>query len=384
MTPLRCAFLFGPISTGSRPLDFQTMETNKRGMTGTDNSFCGYAAAMAKRGHEVHVYAEGVEQQTWRVSDDVTVPVYPYAAREGITSYIDAVCSWNDVAGLADAPRTAVRLLDMQVNDFSYLSHSGLLENVDQFVAPSQALIDHLRSFEDVGPWAVLPNGCNPDAYDLGAKVPGRCIYASSPDRGLHIALTKWPKIKAAVPHATLEIFYHSLPAYLEILAQECHTVERREHRRRAQLIANGLAKRDALGITVVGSVSRKEMAAEYSQAQVYAYPCETVKGFANGWGSEGFGVAVLEGCASGAVPVITDCDAFGEVYAGACPMITRGDDWTDEWAATVVEMLTDEHARNAWIENGRHFAKQHAWPVLAERLEKILGEAIARKKVAA
>jgi len=139
MTPLRCAFLFGPISTGSRPLDFQTMETNKRGMTGTDNSFCGYAAAMAKRGHEVHVYAEGVEQQTWRVSDDVTVPVYPYAAREGITSYIDAVCSWNDVAGLADAPRTAVRLLDMQVNDFSYLSHSGLLENVDQFVAPSHA-----------------------------------------------------------------------------------------------------------------------------------------------------------------------------------------------------------------------------------------------------
>jgi glycosyltransferase involved in cell wall biosynthesis len=379
---MRLAFAFGPTSTGTRPLDFQTPLDNPRGMTGTDNSFMGYAGAMAMRGHLVTVYAEGVEELPWRVSEDVAVAVHPYSKRHHIPADTDAVLSWNDVAGLGDVPRSCLRLLDMQVNDFSYV-HGDELANVDQFVAPSQALIEHLRSCRDVGPWEVLPNGCDPGAYDIHAKVPGRCIYASSPDRGLHIALCKWMRIRAAVPHATLRIFYHALPKYLEICGKEVHTAELKEHRRRAELTQRLLAKLEPHGVTYVGSVSRRQMAAEYSAAEVYAYPCETVKGFANGWGSEGFGVAVLEGCAAAAVPVITDCDAFGEVYAGACPMISRGDDWTDEWAAQVVEVLTDEHARRAWVDNGRHFAEQHAWPVLAERLERILDTAMDRKAAA-
>ena len=39
--------------------------------------------------------------------------------------------------------------------------------------------------------------------------MPGRVIWCSSADRGLHWLLSQWPKIKEAVPYASLKVFYH-------------------------------------------------------------------------------------------------------------------------------------------------------------------------------
>ena len=153
-----------------------------------------------------------------------------------------------------------------------------------------------------------------------------------------------------------------------------------REQGRRALIIKNALPRLEAQGVTYVGGVSRQELARELCEAEVMAYPCDTVRTFPDGWGSEGFGVAVLEGCAAGAVPVITNCDAFGQVYGGVCPMVEQGEGWIDRWADKMIDVMLDKDVLEGWRGVGREFAARHAWPVLGEKLEKILVEAKGKK----
>jgi glycosyltransferase involved in cell wall biosynthesis len=365
---MRLALLFGPLPTGARPLDLRVADTSPRGMTGTDNSFVGYAREMVARGHEVHALVVGHEETAVG-----GIHIWPWKPMVFDFGWMDAVVSWCDPDPLEAVAASCVRIVDCQLNNFdtARTKHS---EFVDVYAAPSASLARRLAKMAP-GRWEVLPNGCDPDAYDLGAKVPGLCIYTSSPDRGLHVALTMWPTIRAAVPNATLKIYYHSMQHLFDCIETDRAIPywTNQEQARRATIIRDLI---DQPGVEHVGSVSRVEMANAYSEAMVLAYPADTIKY------TEGFGVAVLEGLASGAVPVISSVDCFGEVYGGACPMV-EPTAWENrhEWAEMVIRALTDEPWRQAWVDRGRETAAVHAWPVLGERLERMILEAKARKR---
>lgn len=376
---MRLAFIFGPMSAGSRPFDFERIEDDPRGLTGTDNSFLGYASAMAARGHDVTIFASLQRfSTTWRGCS-----VRPYEERRAVDGGWDAALSWNDIAPLGDVAPSVLRVLDLQVNDFTY-TRPQQHEAVDLYVAPSAPLARRLETMTPAPkPWRVVPNGCDPGAYTEGVKVPGRCIYASSADRGLHVVLEQWPRIRSAVPHAELRVFYHSLKLWFSQipLTEKSAEWNQREQGRRAKIVRDLLPKLEGQGVQVVGSVSRRQMAREYSEAEVLAFPVDTVSF------TEGFAVAILEGCASGAVPVITDCDAIGEIYAGACPMVAvrdRCDRFLDKerartWSDTVIDVLRGE--REPWESRGRAFAERHAWPVLGQHLEAVLTEALEAQR---
>ena len=55
-------------------------------------------------------------------------------------------------------------------------------------------------------------NGIDPEDFERldGSveRVPGRCLYASSYDRGLEILYRVWPDVRRAHPHAKLHVFY--------------------------------------------------------------------------------------------------------------------------------------------------------------------------------
>ena len=55
---------------------------------------------------------------------------------------------------------------------------------------------------------SVIGNGINTSTF-IGNpnKIKGRFIYSSAPERGLVDLLKNWPKIKEALPHASLDIF---------------------------------------------------------------------------------------------------------------------------------------------------------------------------------
>jgi glycosyltransferase involved in cell wall biosynthesis len=64
----------------------------------------------------------------------------------------------------------------------------------------------------------VCGNGVDMKQFDQQVeRIPGKCLYFSHPHRGLHKLREYWPRIRAAVPNATLHAFWwepeHFMPA---------------------------------------------------------------------------------------------------------------------------------------------------------------------------
>jgi glycosyltransferase involved in cell wall biosynthesis len=374
---MKIGFCFGPVSTGARPFDFNAIETSPRGLTGTDGSCLYYAKFMAERGHDVTLFVE--KQTTTQQWGKVTVR--PYGERGAVDDSWDACLAWNDVDALGVVSPKVVRIVDMQLNDFTYCKGHEY-QYVDAFVSASKSLGDRLKHMGPPGhiPWFTAYNGCDTQAYDKAPKVPGRCIYASSPDRGLHILLEQWGRIREAVPHAELRVFYHSLPhmlAHVESLLQS-HEWNNKEQGRRGAIIRDRI---NQPGVSFIGSTSRSQMEVEYSEAQLLTYPCDTVSY------TEGYAVAIIEGCAAGAVPVISRCDALPEIYGpqgdegDCCPMVDAPcGQHANEWGDIVIRLLKDEQERLRWEALGRARAKKYDYRRLAETLEGIIVGVKAKK----
>jgi glycosyltransferase involved in cell wall biosynthesis len=373
---MRIAAHFGRIGIGDRPLDLDRLETSPRGLTGSDGTFIGLCRSMRDRGHDVRVFIHGAVHRTWE-----GMRVAP-ANMLGDSPEFDAVVSVNDADVFARVHPRAVRASNQQLADYAYCK-KRFHESVDLFLPISEYQWDLLAKRTpgiDRVPYRVLPNGTDPSVYTDGVRIPGRCVYTSSPDRGLHNLCIAWPRIIERIPWARLRIFYHSLQKWFDETAGNL-THERagyRENARRAQIVQQALVAH-ADTIEVVGSVSRQQMARELSEAECLTYPCEPLVP------TETFCVSASEGCASGALPILTDADCLPEVFGEAAPMVKREKpDWLDEWTDLAIRAMTDRVWADSWRASGKAFAARHAWPVIAERLEGYLTEAVERKRVAA
>jgi glycosyltransferase involved in cell wall biosynthesis len=374
---MKLGFLFGPISAGTtspqgpRPFDFTRIEQDPRGLTGTDGSFLSYAKFMAARGHDVTLFcAENPQTTTWG-----KVKVRPFPERASIDDTWDAALTWNEPAALDVVSPKVVRICDMQFNDFTYVKGPEYAW-VDAFGPASTSLGNRLKHMGPPAhiPWYTMYNGCDPTVYDAAPKVPGRCIYTSSPDRGLHLVLDQWPRIREAVPYAELRVFYHSMAHWFQSIPGLISAPQEnlREHGRRAMFVRDRLS---LPGVIHIGSISRDQLALEYSEAKVLAYPCDPFQY------TEGYGVAIIEGCASGAVPVISRADALPEIYEGACPMVDApASHHGHEWADMVIKILKDEQEHKKWWDLGRERAKKYDYRVLCIELERIINELKAKK----
>ena len=365
------------MSLGGRPFDFPNLWSSPRGTTGSEISLLCYAREMAKRGHDVALYVDKANAEEFE-----GVRVVERARFQAEAPGYDVAYSWNEPEELRGVPASVLRVVNQQLNDWSYCK-PGYDDHVDLYTSPSQNHLERVGAKVPSGlaKWIVVPNGCYPEAYDLSAKVPGRVVHTSSPDRGLHLLLSVWPRIRKAVPHATLRIFYFSLQRWLEAAADHETSIypDVAEHARRARYISNALRFADRLGIEVVGSVSRDQMARELSQAEVLGFPCDTIAY------TEGFSVATLEGCASGALPIVSDVDALGEIYGGHVSMVTApARAHMDEWASLAIRALTDQRWRAAQVETARALASKYAWPVLTARLDNHLSRLLAERSYAA
>jgi glycosyltransferase involved in cell wall biosynthesis len=108
--------------------------------------------------------------------------------------------------------------------------------------------------------------GLNQDYHENIKRDPHKCVFSSSPDRGLQPLLDMWPRIREQVPTATLHIFYgwDNWEKVAKINGD------------RAQLaqIANLKHLASTLpGVTLRGRVSQEELAQEFLSAGVWTYP---------------------------------------------------------------------------------------------------------------
>ena len=376
-------------------LEFGTARQDPRGLTGSEYGFLRIAEELAAMGHDVFAHtvtSEAPGEHRGVKLRAIDAPIEP----------CDAMISLNEPDALRVAPAGAFRVALYWVNDLTGV-RTGIGDVVDLWCSPSAPHLEQFRTnpawhrvqvspthpdgaetfrFDD-SKWCVIPLGCDPEKLRAEyccddtlcsnaekierewSKIPGKVIYSSSPDRGLHWLLQEWPAIKAAVPHATLNIFYRLGP-WLRGFDQTPHYPPIEPLRYCANYIEECLRRyqeRGGMGITVRDSVSRDVIEKEMANAEVFAYPMQTTT-----W-SEGFSCSTLEACAARACPVTTDCDAFGGVYGETLPLVHIEDGWVATWRDQVIRALTDKDFRDGVNEKARAFAEKLTWRKTAERI---------------
>jgi hypothetical protein len=361
---MKIAFVLGKFSTASRPLDFNDINGSSRGLTGSELGIICTADEMVKLGHEVVLFTCLTANPQ---PDEYCKIKIRHVDQFSIDPSYDAVVSWNEPDYLRYVPPGVLRICSQMLNDWPYCQ-PGFEDYTDIFTCPSQRHLEHVAP-QTKAPqkFMVIQLGCDPSWYTYDSKIPGRVIWASSADRGLHMLLQEWHKIKAAAPHAHLKIFYNF--AFGDFINYEdANNPSTDELAQRVRYMLNMINRLKPLGVELVGSVSRDRINKEMSEAEVLAFSCDT-RTF-----TEGFSIATLEGCAAKACPIISDVDALGQIYGGIVPMVKSPvrqniQDYTN----LVIRALTDENFRNETNKNVFQFAKDRTWKIVTGQLEEVI-----------
>ena len=86
--------------------------------------------------------------------------------------------------------------------------------------------------------------------------------------------------------------------------------------------------------------------------------------------------MAVLEACAAGVVPIITDCDALGEIYQDSGAVIvprTKDRTWADHFLETVKKLLGQRDEIESRRLMVREFAKRYDWSLVASQWDQMI-----------
>lgn len=362
-------FRHGRYFEDGKKFDFPNLYNDPAGLTGSEISCFTYAKIMARRGHDVSLLTT-LSSNRWDIWEGVRI--IPMDKREDIGvlgGAWDVVYSWNEIDALkfATYPST-LKVLNLQINDVDH-GEPNFDRFIDVYTSPSHSHRSTMSlKTPDSSKWEVIPNGCDPNLYLRNGcvvdPIPGRVIYASSPDRGLHWLLHIWPKVAKAVPHAHLRIFYevHKWmnglvdvpPINRDIIVLST----------RARYIRESLRRLKDSRIELVGSASRNQIAQEFIDAQVLAYPCDTINY------TEGFSVTLMEACASRTVPITTDVDALGEIYRGSVAMVSAPiSDRLEEYTELVIRSLKDDQFRNSILAMSSTLAQRYTWENLTNSM---------------
>jgi glycosyltransferase involved in cell wall biosynthesis len=124
--------------------------------------------------------------------------------------------------------------------------------------------------------------------------------------------------------------------------------------------------------VRLIGAVPHDRMASFYSAADLFLV----------GSHHEGSGYALMEACACGAVPVVTDIPTFRLLTGGGL----LGALWVAGDAADCARALADAGRRDLHAERARladHFARELSWPAVGTRALEIYEEVVGRRRAA-
>jgi Glycosyltransferase len=201
-------------------------------------------------------------------------------------------------------------------------------------------------------------------------RVPGRLFWSNDPARGLWHMLDIFDALKKTVPQATLHIGYDFERQF--------------EHHR---WIANALAeelweckRRIACteGVESLGALTRPEMVRQQRECEVHVMASDPPN-----IGSQIHGITQMECAAAGAALVLSDTEAFREVFGTAARILPLPGTFLTEherrfdaqdWAENVSSLLGDQEALEGASTAARQLACRNTWDDVAEKWEAMLG----------
>jgi len=347
-----------------------------RALTGTESSFFNISRGFAELGHKVDVYYDTPKpiKSCIKLSG---ADVYHIDNEPG--EHYDAYIAINEPDQLRRIPTNVkgLRIVHQYLNDFSYCM-PGFEQFVDilAFAAPV-----HRNRIMQTAPnfprkkitW--IPISINLEIsqqfQDL-PRIPHSMVWCSSPDRGLHCLLEMFPQIRKAIPDATLKIYYRFDPWYEDVKNSSS------ESGVRARYIGKCLEKlgrNGENGVTVVGPVPNMQMAKVLAQTEIFPYTCDCMSF------SEGFSVSTMDACAAGAIPIIADTDAIGDIYADTAVILPpKPLQHIAKWVTTITDLMNDNPARLQIIKRTRKFAASFSRQLIAKQWEKLILENLDRK----
>lgn len=231
------------------------------------------------------------------------------------------------------------------LHDSYYGASPRMYARADKVIALSDFHKECLRA-KDKAPESnivVLQNGIDASAFpppDESKRDPLKVLYTSSPDRGLTHLLDAWPKIKARVPDATLDIYYDWSGArwlkadFVKALEEHLAFLATYEV---ARADGNGTTKMD---VAVKGGVSHAELHEAMRRAGVWAYPHFAGGPDAETPSPETFCITAVKMCAAGCYPVTTNVGALPQVLCGGVMVDATKETWKDEFVERVVDVL--------------------------------------------
>lgn len=226
-----------------------------RGLGGAELSLVSWAEVMAARGHSVRVYNDpGVPGD---YAGSLWLPKRDFRPKEDREVFI-----------VYRSPNTHLRIVKAGVkihwsmDQYTVGNYSrDIFPFVDRIVCISPRHVAyHVKTYRaDEGKICYIDLGVRvADYLEKPARVPGRCIFCSIPDRGLDILRQIWPKIIAQRPDASLVITG-------DYTLWGSKRPGNHQHRLAWLYMPNVLFH---------GNIVRAELVKEQLRAQVHAYPC--------------------------------------------------------------------------------------------------------------
>lgn len=337
---------------------------------GTEEVVKRIISGLAGRGHQVHVVAPDLghneqrdENEFWWAPTnhptwaDVVVAVQNPSFLEGYVAPHFVLLTTESAPWLGEDGSMGSRFAAVPCMSET---HKSLLCKTRPSIDPEKCIVTGL--------------GIEQDDYYESSKVPGRMFFANDPARGLWHLLEIFDRVRRQVPEATLHVGY-DFDRQFENHRWRSDAMAERMWQCRERINRGG-------GIVNLGALTHEAMVHEQLECQVHVHPSDPPN-----QGSQTYGLTQMECAAAGAALVLSDIEAFPELF-GECAsilplpgtMAARSEAGElqrvtyDDWADEVVSLMQEDHEKWQMASaKSREVAARHTWPAVIDRWEGML-----------
>jgi len=333
MTGLRISFYCGRSNEPWSPLSVAT------GIGGSQEALIAMAAALHQLGHTVRVYnscgaAAGVY-------DGVVYEDHRAFGRRSSADLV-VVWRWPELAGSLPPHIPSYLWLEDMADPAAVAAAAGRYRKIivlSRFHRRHYSLLPEEKFF-------YSRNGIFPEHFDQPVeRDPYKVVYGSSYDRGLTRLLDAWPRVKAAVPKATLSVFYgfHSARARsFQLFRRPLRSYLRRNPIAFLMYRHGMLSRMRRANAQHLGRIGHLEVARHFLSAGIWAYP--TVFPETNC-------ITAMKAQAAGTLPVVIPSGAVEETVQFGFRTATSANDYPlrrlppavyAEWEDLLISNLRD------------------------------------------